>query len=233
MRVVVTWAGGKESCLAYQKAIAQGHKVAYLLSFIYKKPYIYHDFKVMEAQAKTMGVPQLKVKIKNDKDVLNALTRIKKEKAIEGIVSGDIADAGCVQIHRAYYEEMCQRVGLSLIMPIENPTKNTYDVLKEEVDLGIKPVLTCINLDLMGEEWSNRVLDGDSIKDLKTLANKHGVDVAGEDGKSYHTMVTDASFFKNMIEITKSKKKVMKEVSMAGKATWFLVDIKKVALRPK
>ena len=233
MRVVVTWAGGKESCLAYQKAIAQGHQVAYLLSFVYKKPYIYHDFKVMEAQAKAMGVPQLKVKIKNDKDVLNAFTRIKKEKGIEGLVSGDIADAGCVQIHSAYYEEMCQRVGLSLIMPIENPTKNTYDVLKEEVDLGIKPVLTCINLDLMGEEWSNRVLDGDSIKDLKALANKHGVDVAGEDGKSYHTMVTDAPFFKNMIEITKSKKKVMKEVSMAGKATWLLVDIKKVALRPK
>ena len=85
----------------------------------------------------------------------------------------------------------------------------------------------------MDEEWSNRVLDGDSIKNLKALADKHGVDVAGEDGKSYHTMVTDAPIFKNRIEITKSKKKVMKEVSMAGKATWLLVDIKKVALRPK
>ncbi len=158
---------------------------------------------------------------------------MKKDKGIEGIVTGDIVDAGCIQMHQAYYQEMCQRVGLSLIMPIENPTKNTYDVLKEEVNAGIKSVMTCINLDYMGEEWSGRVLDGESIKDLKALADKHGVDVAGEDGKSYHTMVTDAPFFKSKIEITKSKNKVMKEVSMAGKATWLLMDIKKVALRPK
>ncbi len=65
MKVVVNWGGGKETCLAYQKAVAQGHEVAYLLSFVYKKPYIYHNFPVMEAQSKAMGIPQLKVKIKN------------------------------------------------------------------------------------------------------------------------------------------------------------------------
>ena len=63
MRVVVYWSGGKECCLAYQKMIAQGHEVAYLLTYVYMEPYIFHSLPVMELQSKTLGTPQLKVKI--------------------------------------------------------------------------------------------------------------------------------------------------------------------------
>jgi len=122
---------------------------------------------------------------------------------------------------------------VSLIMPNENPSKDTYDVLKEEIGTGIKPVMTCINLNYFGEEWLGRVLDDASIKDLKALADKKGIDVCGEDGKGYHTMVIDSPLFKNKIEIGKSKKKVIKEKSMSGKSTWLLMDIKEAFLRPK
>ena len=70
MKVVVLWSGGKECCLAYQKVIAQGHEVVYLLSYVYKEPYIFHSFPVMEVQSKALGIPQLKVKIKKDEDIL-------------------------------------------------------------------------------------------------------------------------------------------------------------------
>ena len=66
MKVVVHWSGGKESYLAYHKVIAKGHEVAYLLSYVYKEPYIFHSFPVMEVQSKALGIPQLKVKIKKD-----------------------------------------------------------------------------------------------------------------------------------------------------------------------
>jgi len=49
MKVVVHWSGGKESCLAYQKVIAQGHEVAYLLSYDYKKPQIVDSCPVVGA----------------------------------------------------------------------------------------------------------------------------------------------------------------------------------------
>ena len=233
MKVVVHWSGGKECYLAYRNAIAQGHEVAYLLSYVYKEPYIFHSFPVMELQSKVLGIPQLKVKVKKDKDVLSALKRLHKDKGIEGIVTGDIPNAGCIQIHQNYYEEMCKQVGLSLIMPIENQSKNTYEVLKEEISAGIKPMMTCINLDYLGEEWFGRVLDDDSIKNLKELTDKNGIDVCGEDGRSYHTMVIDAPLFKNRIEIGKFKKKVFKETSMSGKATWLLMEVKEKFLRPK
>ena len=230
MKVVVLWSGGKESYLAYQKVIAQGHEVVYLLSYVYKRPFIFHSFPVMEVQSKALGIPQLKIKVKKDKDVLANLMRLKKE-GIEGIVTGDIVGTDCAHHHQDYYDPMCKQVGLSLIMPIENQSKDSYDVLKEEISAGIKPIVNCINLDYFGEEWLGRVLDGASIKDLKTLADRHGIDVCGEDEVGFHTMVIDAPLFKNTIEIGRSKKKVIKDKSW--KRSWLLMDIKEAFLRPK
>jgi diphthamide synthase (EF-2-diphthine--ammonia ligase) len=118
-------------------------------------------------------------------------------------------------------------------MPNENPSKDTYDVLREEINTGIKPIMNCINLDFFGEEWLGRVLDAGSIVDLKALADRQGIDVCGEDGRGFHTMVVDAPLFKNRIEIGKFKKKVSKEKSKSWKRTWLYMDIKEAFLRPK
>ena len=233
LKVVVHWSGGKECCLAYQKVIAQGHEVVYLVSYDYKKPHVFHSFPVMGVQSEALGIPHLKVKIKKDKDVLATLTRLKKDDGIEGIVTGDIVGAGCIEMHQAYYKAMCEQVGMSLIMPIENSSKDTYNVLKEEISVGIKPIMNCVNLNYFGEEWLGRVLDGSSIKDLKALADRQGIDVCGEDGRGYHTMVIDAPLFKRTVEIGRFKKKVIKEKSMSGKSAWLLMDIKEAFLRPK
>jgi diphthine-ammonia ligase len=234
MRVVVHWSGGKECCLAYHKVIAQGHEVAYLLSYVYKEPYIFHSFPVMEVQSKALEIPLLKVKIKKAyEDILATLTRLNKEEGIEGIVTGDIVGAGCAQIHQTYYDAMCEQLGMSLIMPNENPSKDTYDVLREEINTGIKPIMNCINLDFIGEEWLGRELDSASIKDLKALADRQGIDVCSEDGRGFHTMVIDAPLFKNTIEIGKFKRKVSKEKSKSWKRTWLYMDIKEAFLKPK
>ena len=234
MRVVVHWSGGKECCLAYHKVIAQGHEVAYLLSYVYKEPYIFHSFPVMEVQSKALGIPLLKVKIKKAyEDILATLTRLNKEEGIEGIVTGDIVGAGCAQIHQTYYDAMCEQLGMTLIMPNENPSKDTYDVLKEEISTGIKPIMNCINLDFIGEEWLGRELDAASIKDLKALADRQGIDVCSEDGRGFHTMVIDAPLFKNRIEIGRFKRKVSTEKAKSWKRTWLYMDIKEAFLRPK
>jgi uncharacterized protein (TIGR00290 family) len=234
MRVVVHWSGGKECCLAYHKVIEQGHEVAYLLSYIYKEPYIFHSLPVMELQSKTLGIPHLKVKIKKAyEDILTALTRLNKEEGIEGIVTGDIVGAGCAQIHQTYYDAMCEQLGMTLIMPNENPSKDTYDVLNEEISAGIRPIMNCINLNYIGEEWLGRELNRASIKDLKALADKQGIDVCSEDGRGFHTMVIDSPLFKESIEIGKFKKKVSKEKTKSWKRTWLYMDIKEAFLRPK
>jgi uncharacterized protein (TIGR00290 family) len=234
MKVVVHWSGGKECTLAHHKAIAQGHEVAYLLTYVYKEPYIFHSLPVMALQSQTLGTPQLKVKIKDSyQDILKTLTRLNKEEGIEGIVVGDIVGAGCAQIHQTYYDAMCEQLGMTLIMPNENPSKDTYDVLKEEIATGIKPIMNCINLDHFNEEWLGRELDSTSIKDLKALADKQEIDVCSEDGRGLHTMVIDAPLFKDTIKIGKFKKKISKEKTKSWKRTWLYMDIKEAFLTPK
>jgi uncharacterized protein (TIGR00290 family) len=234
MRVVVHWSGGKECCLAYHKAVAQGHEVAFLLSYAYTDPYVFHSFPVMEVQSKTLGVPLLKVRIKKAyEDILATLTRLNKEEGIEGIVTGDIVGAGCAQIHQTYYDAMCEQLGMKLMMPNENPSKDTYDVLKEEIAAGIKPIMNCINLNFIGEEWLGRELNEDSIKELKALADKQGIDVCSEDGRGFHTMVLDAPLFKERVEIGKFKKKKYKEKAKNWKRNWLYMDIQETSLKPK
>ena len=230
MKVVIYWSGGKECCLAYHKAVEQGYNVAYFLTFVYLEPYIFHSFPIMELQSKALGTPQLKVKIKDRyQDILKALARLNKEEGIEGFVTGDIVGAGCARVHQMYYEIMCKKLGMKLIMPLENPSGDTYDVLDEEISTGIRPIMTCVNLDHFGEEWLGRELDRTSIKELKTLANRQGINVCSEDGRGYHTMVIDAPLFKEAIEIGKFSKEISKE----KKKTWLYMDIKEAFLRPK
>jgi len=234
MRVVIQWSGGKECCLAYHKAVEQGHEVAFLLTYVYMEPYIFHSLPLMELQSKTLGIPQLKVKVKKSyEDIFKALARLNKEEGIEGFVTGDIAGAGCARVHQIYYDIMCEKLGITMIMPIENPSGNTYDVLEEEISSGIRPVLSCINLDYFGEEWLGRVIDKDSIMDLKALADREGIDVCSEDGRGFHSMVIDAPLFKKTIEIGKFKKKTRKEKTKTWKRKWLYMDIKEAFLKPK
>ncbi|MGB9842711.1 MAG: hypothetical protein ACPLKZ_08390, partial [Candidatus Bathyarchaeales archaeon] len=101
MRLVVHWSGGKECCLALHKVIKQGYEVAYLLSYIYKEPYVFHSIPLMELQSKTIGIPHLKVKIKRSyEDILAELARLNREEGVEGFVTGDIVGAGCAQVHQ-------------------------------------------------------------------------------------------------------------------------------------
>ncbi len=234
MKVVVHWSGGKECCLAFHKVVEQGHDVAFLLSYVYRRPYVFHSFKLMELQSQTLEIPQIKVKIKRSyEDILATLRRLKMEEGVEGFVTGDIVGAGCAQIHQTYYDTMCEQLGMNLIMPNENPSKDTYQVLKEEVDAGIKPIMNCINVDYLGEEWLGRELNKDSIKELKSLADKQEIDVCSEDGRGFHTMVLDAPLFKHCIEINKFKKKKYKEKAKNWKRNWLYMDIKKASLKAK
>jgi diphthine-ammonia ligase len=235
MKVVVNWSGGKECALAYQKVVKQGHQVAHLLTFEYMKPYIFHSFKVMELQAKTLGTPLLRVKIKKPyEDILKTFTRLHNEEGVEAVVTGDIVGAGCAIVHSSYYESMCKEAGMTFLMPNENPSSDTYDVLKEEVvQYGLRPILNCINTDFFGEEWLGKRIDEKSIIDLKALADEKGIDVCSEDGQGYHSEVVDAPFYKESIKIDKFKTGKYKEKSKNWKRNWLYMDIKECSLQPK
>lgn len=231
MKVVVHWSGGKECCLAYHKVIKQGHQVAYLLSFEYMRPYIFHSFAMMQLQSQTLATPLKVVRIKKPyEDILGALTKLHDEEGIEGIVTGDIAGAGCAIVHSSYYESMAKQLGLAFMMPNEG---DTYDVLKEVVGTGLRPILNCVNTNFFTEDWLGRKLDPDSIKELKELTDEKGIDVSSEDGQGYHSTVVDAPLFKESLVIGNYKTKKKKEKSKNWKRNWLYMDIRECCLKPK
>jgi diphthine-ammonia ligase len=234
MKLVVHWSGGKECCLAYHKVIAQGHQVACLLSFEYQRPYIFHSFDVMQLQSQTLGVPLKVVRIKKAyEDILGALTKLKQEQGIEGIVTGDIAGAGCALVHSSYYESMAKQLDLAFMMPNVSADGDTYGVLKEVIDGGLRPMLNCINTNFFGEEWLGRIIDPQSIKELKELADLKGIDVSSEDGQGYHSTVVEAPLYKQSIGIGKFKAKKKDERSKNWKRKWLYMDIQECYLKPK
>jgi uncharacterized protein (TIGR00290 family) len=235
MKVVVNWSGGKECALAYAKAVKQGHQVTSLLTFEYMSPYIFHSFDIMQLQSKMLGIPLARVKIKRSyEDILKTFQRLHDQESVQGVVTGDIVGAGCAIVHSSYYETMCKQAGMSFLMPNENPSGDTYDVIKEGViDGGLRPMLNCINKDFFPEDWLGKIITPKNLKDLKALADEKGIDVCSEDGQGYHSSVVDAPFFNQSIRVSKFKTKGHKEKSKNWKRNWLYMDIKEVSLQPK
>jgi uncharacterized protein (TIGR00290 family) len=237
MRVVAYCSGGKDGYTAYHKAIELDHDVAYLLTFVYAEPYFFHSFPIMELQSKALGTPQLKVRIKDPKnpyqEIFEVFARLKREEGIEAIVTGDIAGV----MHRDFYEEICEKLGMDLVMPLwnpcwwETPLSGRFRILDEEISARIKSIFYSVNLDYFGEEWLGRKLDKACIKDLKALVDKHEIDACGEDGRGYHTMVIDSPFFKEAIEIGKFSKTRARVVRT--NSSWLYMDVEEAFLRPK
>jgi diphthine-ammonia ligase len=112
--------------IAYHKAVERGYDTAYLLTYVYREPYIFHNFKLTELQSKSLGIPQCKFKIRNpNKDVFDALACLKNEEGIESLVTGDIANVN----HKLFYEETCKKIGTELITPLWDPAGDDYRIL--------------------------------------------------------------------------------------------------------
>jgi len=243
MRVTVHWSGGKDSCTALHKIIEQGHEVAYLVTYVYMEPYVFHSLLVAELQSHVLGIPHLKVKVEGNRfnAIVGALARLKKEEGVEGIVTGDIDNVH----HKRTWDYARKKLGLKLIMPLWDRhffsllpgDRHRKRVLDIELSLGMKPIISCIDLNHLSQEWLGRTFDRTCVEDMKPLVGPWGVgiDAVGEPGE-FHTTVLDAPLFKQAIEITKFNKK-NEELDFGGWPNRFgnflYMDIEQAVLKPK
>jgi len=243
MRVLVHWSGGKDCCTALHKIIEQGHEIAYLVTYVYMEPYVFHSLLVAELQSKALGIPHLKVKVEGNRfnAIIGALTRLKKEEGIEGIVTGDIDNVH----HKRTWDYACKNLGMKLIMPLwDRPffsllpgDRYRKRVLNIELSIGMKPIISCIDLNYLGKEWLGREFDRTCVDDMKPLIGPwgHGIDATGEPGE-FHSTVLDAPLFKQAIEITKFNTK-NEEIDFGGYpnrvGNFLYMDIEEAVLKPK
>lgn len=220
MNIIVSWSGGKDSCLACYKAIKMGYNVCYLLNTIsteYKRVR-FHGTKdiLIQKQAQAIGIPLLQIETTAnyyEKEFKEAVRSVLPN-GIKGMVFGDIF------IHtREFADKICNELGIQAIEPLCGI--NPEEILQDFINSGFESVIVATQANLLDKEWIGRKLDKSFLKHIKHLKN---VDVCGENGE-FHSLVIDGPIFKQRINITKSDK-IFRE------GYWFL-DIQEYKLIPK
>jgi uncharacterized protein (TIGR00290 family) len=217
LSAISSWSVGKDSCLAYYKALKQGYDIKYILNFISRefKRCCFHgiEAELIKLQAELIGVPLIQKEVTADmqeyeKEFKEAVSALKE---IKSMVFGDIY----LLDHVNWVERVCQDLGINPVEPLWN--NSPAKLIEEFVDLGFKAVVVSCQADKFGKDFVGREVDKNLIKELEA----RNICPCGENGE-FHTLVVDGPIFKRKIEVLESEP-VLKE----GFWKYWFLDIKK------
>lgn len=203
MKVVASWSGGKDSCFACYKALAQGYEVSYLINFISRefRRVSFHGTRarLISRQAQAIGIPLVQYTVPPDmslyeqtfKKAVSAL----KGNGVEGMVFGDIY----LQEHRDWIERVCGELDITPLLPLWGMAPER--VLDDFIETGFEAIIISAKADIFDEKWLGRRIDHSFLFDLKQLEQGKELDVCGEQGE-YHTLVVDGPLFWKRLQVT-------------------------------
>ncbi|MCK5628784.1 diphthine--ammonia ligase [Candidatus Bathyarchaeota archaeon] len=198
VKVAVLWSGGKDSSLACYRALQNDLEVAILVAFLWEKPSLAHPLSLVKLQSEAIQIPLHESKVGKPyfEQYRETIVRLKKNFGVEGVVTGDISYVD--SFHGNWIDDVCKGTGVKVIKPLWGIDRAL--ILKSLVSEGFKAMFTCVKKPWFNEEWIGRMLDEESMEDLKKLCEELGMDLCGEMGE-FHTMMLDAPFFKHRIRI--------------------------------
>ncbi len=190
-----SWSGGKDSALAFYKAIKKGYNIKYLLTMMSDD----------SGKSKSHGLSkELLLKQSCELNVkhffkyaswetyenvfISVIDEFKKDSISNGIF-GDID----IQEHLDWIIKICSKTGINYYEPLWKYERT--DVINEFLTNSFKAVIVSCNKSKMDEKYLGKELTQDLANELTSI----GVDAAGENGE-YHTFVIDGPIFKNKIE---------------------------------
>lgn len=224
-RIVASWSGGKDSCLACYKASSSGiFKASHIYNSVSKEyeRVSFHGIKaeLISLQAQAIGIPLVQRKVDEDnyeEEFKDAMRKLKLV-GVKGACFGDVE----LQEHREWIERVCKDVDIEPILPLWGIDPD--EILTDFIDQGFEATIVSTKADLLGEEWVGRKIDERFVMDLYRLKKKRDVHILGEAGE-FHTFVTDGPIFKKYIKLLETKKVLIN-------GYWFL-DVVSYELRPK
>ena len=203
MKVVVSWSGGKDSCFACYKALAQGYEVSYLINFISRefRRVSFHGTRarLISRQAQAIGIPLVQYTVPPDMSLYEqtfkkAVSALKRN-GVEGMVFGDIY----LQEHRDWIERVCGELGITPLLPLWGMAPER--VLGGFIEAGFEALIISAKADIFDEKWLGQRIDHSFLFDLKQLEQGKELDVCGEHGE-YHTLVVDGPLFWKRLQVT-------------------------------
>jgi uncharacterized protein (TIGR00290 family) len=189
VRAIVSWSGGKDSCLALHLAHEQGLAPAALVTMFdegavrSRSHALPRD--VVAAQARALGLHATMPPTSwpaYESDFVAVLQHAAAGGATHAVF-GDIDLAP----HREWEEKVCARAGLAAVLPLWHwPRRRVVD---EVFARGIDAIVVCVNTRWLPREFCGRRYDRQFVADLP-----EGVDACGENGE-FHTCVVNAPLF--------------------------------------
>ena len=192
--VLMSWSGGKDSCLAlYKIQKSSNYRVAALLTTItreYDRISMHGVRRVLlERQAASLGVQLHQVLISKganneeyEMEMAQAFSEY-QQNGIDSVVFGDLF----LEEIRAYRDQFLTKYRMKGLYPIWR--RNTTDLIKEFIELGFKAVLSCVDSKTLDKSFAGKTIDEDFLNSLPAI-----IDPCGENGE-FHTFVYDGPSF--------------------------------------
>ncbi len=199
--VLVSWSGGKDSCLALHGLRQAGsQRAAALLTTVtadYDRISMHGVRRVLlERQAESLGLPLRQVLIPvgatnevYERAMAEAFTEY-RGLGVDTIVFGDLF----LEDVRAYREQFLARQGMRGLYPVWG--RDTAEFVREFIALGFKAIVTCVNGEVLGGSFAGRMIDEAFLTSLPP-----GVDPCGERGE-FHTFVFGGPSFKEEVRFS-------------------------------
>jgi len=200
--IVLNWSSGKDAALAYyylqKSGVYQVNGLLTTLSAAYKRVSMHGvPEEVLDMQAGQMRQDLHKIYLPESAgmEIYNALMREAVEtirnKGIRHLAFGDLF----LEDLRRYREEQLAAENFRAVFPLWK--KNTHALVEEIEDVGIRAMIICVDERFLGKEFLGKPIDRQLLELLPA-----GVDPCGENGE-FHTLVTDAPFFREPLAIEK------------------------------
>ena len=193
-KVLMSWSGGKDSCLALHE-IKKERKfcVAMLLTTItrdYDRISMHGVRRVLlEQQAASLGLPLHPILISKEASneeyeakMVEVFAKYRRE-GIDTVIFGDLF----LEDIRAYREQFLARNKMRGLFPVWK--RDTAAFIREFLELGFKAVVTCVDSKVLDQSFAGRLIDESFLSSLPDH-----VDPCGENGE-FHTFVFDGPGF--------------------------------------
>ena len=199
--VLVSWSGGKDSCLAlYEMQKAANIHIAALLTTVTRDfdRISMHGVRrvLLEQQAQRLGLPLRQILIAkgagNDEyeQKMGETFRTYRDQGINAVVFGDLF----LQDIRAYRERLLARFNMTGLFPVWG--RDTTQFIRDFIGLGFKAIIVCVDPAQLDPAFCGRLIDEDFLADLPARA-----DPCGENGE-FHSFVFDGPNFSKPVSFS-------------------------------
>jgi diphthine-ammonia ligase len=212
MAWVSLFSGGKDSAWALHRALADGLRVARLVT-VHPEPdsFLYHvpATDLAGLAAESIGIELREVEsggheatdssARGDAEI-EPLERVLRDLGgdINGGLTGVVAGAVESEFQTTRIEAMCERLDIDLYAPLwQRDPRRLADAM---VAAGFEIRVIAVAAAGLDEPWLGRTLDADAFDELETISNEYGVHLLGEGG-GFETLVTDGPHMERPLQL--------------------------------